>query len=151
MTANRFLIGRSFPRTELKAERCIDAVRAMAAFGVRGYGREATAVIVELLKEYDNDKEAQDGFSRADKPRRSSESSRKRPGPSRLWVPVASTQVLAHLDRPAVLPIANQLYNLLSSGGQQSWARSACNQQRVDPELVRWTLEATKRHNNRQS
>ena len=32
-----------FPRTELKAERRVDAVRAMAAFGVRGYAKEATA------------------------------------------------------------------------------------------------------------
>ena len=48
----------NLPRTELKAEKRIDALHAMAAFGARGYAREATAAIVELLKEYDNDEDA---------------------------------------------------------------------------------------------
>jgi RNA polymerase sigma factor (sigma-70 family) len=37
---------------ELKSERRIEAVRAMGAFGVRGYAKEGTTVIVNLLKEY---------------------------------------------------------------------------------------------------
>ena len=48
----------TYPRTELKPERRIDALRAMAAFGSRGYAKEATAVIVEMLKDYDNDADA---------------------------------------------------------------------------------------------
>jgi RNA polymerase sigma factor (sigma-70 family) len=43
---------RSFMIKELKPERRIDAIRAMGAFGVRGYSREATEVIVKLMKEY---------------------------------------------------------------------------------------------------
>lgn len=39
-------------QTELKAENRIDAVRAMAAFGVRGYGKEAAEVLVKLIPEY---------------------------------------------------------------------------------------------------
>jgi hypothetical protein len=41
-----------YAQTELKAERRIDAVRALGAFGAAGYAREATASIVALVKEY---------------------------------------------------------------------------------------------------
>ena len=40
----------SFPRTELKPERRIDALRAMAAFGSSGYAKEAAAVIVGVSR-----------------------------------------------------------------------------------------------------
>jgi len=39
-------------RTELSAEGRIDALHAMAAFGVRGYRQEAAAVILDIVKEY---------------------------------------------------------------------------------------------------
>src|SRR5262245_61994396 len=44
-----FAYWETFPRTELKAERRIEALRAMAAFGSRGYAKEATAALVEML------------------------------------------------------------------------------------------------------
>jgi RNA polymerase sigma factor (sigma-70 family) len=43
---------RDFGTNELKAERRIDAVRAMGAFGVRGYAAEGAEVIVRIIREY---------------------------------------------------------------------------------------------------
>jgi RNA polymerase sigma factor (sigma-70 family) len=43
---------RDYATNELKAERRIEAVRAMGAFGVRGYAKEGTTVILKLMKEY---------------------------------------------------------------------------------------------------
>jgi hypothetical protein len=40
-------------RTELKSERRLEALRALAAFGTRGYAEEAAPVILEIMKEYD--------------------------------------------------------------------------------------------------
>ncbi len=40
-------------RTELKTERRTEAIRALAAFGRAGYGKEATEAILEVVKEYD--------------------------------------------------------------------------------------------------
>jgi len=46
-----FSYWQSYWKTELKAERRIDALWAMAAFGSRGYAREAVEVILEMLNE----------------------------------------------------------------------------------------------------
>jgi RNA polymerase sigma factor (sigma-70 family) len=43
---------RDFTIKELKAERRIDAIRAMGAFGTRGYATEGAEVIVNVMKEY---------------------------------------------------------------------------------------------------
>lgn len=47
-----FAYWKNYWRTELKAERRIEAVRALGAFGVNGYGEEAARMIVELLQGY---------------------------------------------------------------------------------------------------
>jgi hypothetical protein len=39
-------------RTELKVERRTEAIRALAAFGANGYGREAAETILEVVKNY---------------------------------------------------------------------------------------------------
>lgn len=46
---------RTYMRTELKSERRIEGLRAMAAFGVRGHAEEAANAIVEVVKEYGRD------------------------------------------------------------------------------------------------
>jgi HEAT repeat protein len=46
---------RDYMRTELKAERRIDAVRALAAFGVRGHAQSAATAIVDAIKDYGED------------------------------------------------------------------------------------------------
>jgi RNA polymerase sigma factor (sigma-70 family) len=43
---------RDFLTDELKPERRLEAMRAMGAFGVRGYASEASAAIVKLMREY---------------------------------------------------------------------------------------------------
>jgi beta-lactamase regulating signal transducer with metallopeptidase domain len=40
-------------RTELSAEKRLEAVKALAAFGANGYGKEAAAAILEVVKLYD--------------------------------------------------------------------------------------------------
>src|SRR5260370_1804339 len=50
-----FSYWQSYAKTELKAERRIDALWAMAAFGSRGYAPEATQVIVEMVKDFSPD------------------------------------------------------------------------------------------------
>jgi hypothetical protein len=50
-----FSYWRNYGRTELKAERRIDFLRAMAAFGLNGYAEEATLAIIELLPGYAED------------------------------------------------------------------------------------------------
>jgi hypothetical protein len=47
-----FSYWRTYALTELKAERRIEAVRALGTFGVSGYAEEATRVLVELVKRY---------------------------------------------------------------------------------------------------
>jgi hypothetical protein len=42
---------RSYLRTELKPARRVEAIKALVAFGVNGYGPEAAAVIVQFVKE----------------------------------------------------------------------------------------------------
>jgi RNA polymerase sigma factor (sigma-70 family) len=42
-------------RTELKPESRAEAIKALSAFGANGYGREATAAIVEAMRGYDLD------------------------------------------------------------------------------------------------
>jgi hypothetical protein len=46
---------RNYWRTELKAERRIDFLRAMAAFGMNGYAEEATKATIELVTTYGQD------------------------------------------------------------------------------------------------
>lgn len=43
---------RIYLRTELKAERRIDAIRALAAFGARGHAQSAVSAIVDAVKDY---------------------------------------------------------------------------------------------------
>jgi hypothetical protein len=47
-----FSYWQSYWKTELKAERRIDTLWAMAGFGSRGYAAEATEVVLEMLKEF---------------------------------------------------------------------------------------------------
>ena len=53
-----FTYWESLLRTELKPEKRIEAVQALRAFGARGYAKEASVAIVELLKEFDYDEES---------------------------------------------------------------------------------------------
>lgn len=46
---------RTYMRTELKSERRIEGLRALAAFGVRGHAEEAAKAIVEVVKDYGSD------------------------------------------------------------------------------------------------
>jgi len=46
---------RRYLLTELKAERRIEALTAMAAFGAKGYGKEAVPAILEIVKDYSPD------------------------------------------------------------------------------------------------
>lgn len=46
---------RNYLRTELKAERRIDAIRALAAFGARGHAQSAATAIIEAIKDYGAD------------------------------------------------------------------------------------------------
>ncbi len=106
-----FAYWESFGRNELKAERRIEAIRALAAFGSRGYAKEATAAIVELLKDYDNDVSA---FN-YDESKPELMTPDQRVIKEILWAlgkigPDASPGVLAKLDRPAVLRAAGELY-----------------------------------------
>jgi HEAT repeat protein len=49
-----FSYWRDLWRTELKASRRTEALEALATFGVRGYAREATATILDMVSEYKN-------------------------------------------------------------------------------------------------
>ena len=127
-----FTYWEKFSLTELKSERRIDAVRAMAAFGTRGYAKEAPAVIVEPLKEYDNNEEAKLAFV-AEKPTPDQRVLQEAARAFRMIGPGASTQVLAQLDHPAVNLVANQIYNYSANDDV------AVSQESV-PVLVGWVL-----------
>jgi HEAT repeat protein len=106
-----FAYWEAFPRTELKPERRIDALRAMAAFGARGYAKEAMAGIVEMLKEYDND-EAAFGID-PNAPEKATPD--QRVIHEALWAirkigPQASPVLVAHLDHKAVRWVADKTY-----------------------------------------
>ena len=45
----------TYMRTELKSERRIEGLRALAAFGARGHAEEAAKAIVEVVKDYGED------------------------------------------------------------------------------------------------
>lgn len=100
-------------RNELRAERRVEAIDALAAFGSRGYAKEATAAIVDLLKDYDSDKSAFE-FD-ASKPELLTPD--QRVIKEAKWAlakigPDASPIVLAHLDRKGITAIARELYAL---------------------------------------
>ncbi len=50
-----FAYWETYMRTELKSERRIEGLRALAAFGVRGHAEEAAKAIVEVVKDYGED------------------------------------------------------------------------------------------------
>ncbi len=50
-----FAYWETYMRTELKSERRIEGLRALAAFGVRGHAEEAAKAIVEVVKDYGRD------------------------------------------------------------------------------------------------
>jgi HEAT repeat protein len=43
---------RAYARTELKPERCVEAVEALTVFGINGYGDEAAATILEVTARF---------------------------------------------------------------------------------------------------
>lgn len=47
-------------KTELKAERRVEAIRAMGAFGTNGYAQEAATAIITVVKRYDVESAADD-------------------------------------------------------------------------------------------
>jgi len=52
---------RSYLRTELKPERRAEAMRALGAFGVKGYAKDATVTILEAIRDVDiEDKQGED-------------------------------------------------------------------------------------------
>ncbi len=53
-----FSYWQAYLQSELKQERRVDALRAMAEFGTRGYAKEAASAVVELLQDYDNNEMA---------------------------------------------------------------------------------------------
>jgi hypothetical protein len=61
-----FAYWRDYLRTELKDERRAEGIRAMAAFGTKGYATSASAAIVEVVKDYTED--AYPGGERPKKP-----------------------------------------------------------------------------------
>jgi hypothetical protein len=127
-----FSYWQTFSLTELKAEKRIDALRALAAFGARRYPKEATAAIVELLKDYDNDEAAFGIDSSA--PEKGTPD--QRVIHESLWAlskigPDASPVLLAHLDHQAVRVIAGELF--VSKSYPIAITDSSV------PVLVRWT------------
>jgi phage head maturation protease len=106
-----FAYWESFGRNELKAERRVEAIRALAAFGSRGYAREAAVPIVEMLKEYDNAKGAF-GNTTATPDAKTPD---QRVVSEILWAlgkigADGSPVVVANLDRKAVAEAAQELY-----------------------------------------
>jgi hypothetical protein len=100
-----FAYWETFMRTELKAERRIDALRALAAFGARGYASEATAAIVEMLKDYEHNVEA---FQPSEEDKGTSDQRVIREAILALYKvgPATSDIILAKLDQKAVRRVA---------------------------------------------
>jgi hypothetical protein len=106
-----FTYWEAYPHSELKAEKRIDALRAMAAFGVNGYADKAAIAIVDWLKEYDNDEDALN-FSPQTPEKHTPDQQVLYEGylALRKIGTAASPHVLTHLDRKAVQYIATLLY-----------------------------------------
>ncbi len=127
-----FAYWQKFPRTELKPEWRIDAVHAMAAFGTRGYAKEATAVIVELLREYETD---QDAFATCTHDDPSKDTPDQRVIRETMWAlrkigREACPILLAHLDKNALRQVAQQVYGV-------RWANVPISKSSI-PVLLRW-------------